>query len=307
MEISKKLIVAIVVAVLAIITFFASFRVVETGETGVLVRFGQVQDTTLTSGIHFVIPFVDSVKKVNNKQVDFTYGGQVWAESSEQTPVYYEGVTISYTISPNASVWLYSNVDRNIINDTSTLVPATLVSSAIKNASATLTTREVTKRASIEPLATMELQESLNEKYGDNTITVVKLSISNADFEDAYNAVIAERQSAQIKQEQQEIENKTAIAKAEADAEAARLTAQGTADAQKIQAEAEAEMAIIEANAKAEAIKVEADARAEANQKLQESLTDEVLTHDYIEKWNGELPKVSSDGSLMFDVSGMTE
>ncbi len=304
---SRKLIIAGIAGGLAAITLLASIRVVKTGETGVLVRFGQVQEETLTSGVHFVIPFVDSVKKVNNKQVEFTYSGQVWAESVDQTPVYYEGVSIAYQIAPSASVWLYSNVDKNIINDTATLISPTVVGSAIKNASSTLTTREVTKRASIEPLATAELQESLNEKYGDGVITVVKLSISNADFEDSYNAVIAERQSAQIRQEQQEIENKTAIAKAEADAEAARLTAQGQADAQKIQAEADAEMAIIEAEAKAEAIKLEADAQAEANQKLQESLTNEVLTHDYIEKWNGELPKVSSDSNLMFDVGNLTE
>ena len=304
---NKKLMIAGIAGAFAVITFCSSIRVVKTGETGVLVRFGQVQDETLTSGVHFVIPFVDSVKKISNKQIEYTYEGQCWAESIDQTPVYYEGVSIAYQIAPSASVWLYSNVDRNIINDTSSLISPTIVSSAIKNASATLTTKEVTKRASIEPLATMELQESLNEKYGDGVITVVKLSISNADFEDSYNAVIAERQSAQIRQEQQEIENKTAIAKAEADAEAARLTAQGQADAQKIQAEAEAEMAIIEAEAKAEAIKVEADAQAEANQKLQESLTDAVLKHDYIEKWNGELPRVSSDGDMMFDVSGLTE
>lgn len=303
----RKWIIAGVGAFVAVVTLCCSIKVVKTGETGVLVRFGQVQDETLTSGVHFVIPYIDSVKKVSNKQIEFTYEGQCWAESIDQTPVYYEGVTITYQIAPSASVWLYSNVDKNIINDTSSLISATLVSSAIKNASATLTTREVTKRASIEPLATAEIQKSLNEKYGEGTITVVKLSVENADFEDSYNAVIAERQSAQIKQEQQEIENKTAIAKAEADAEAAKLTAQGQADAKKIQAEADAEMAIIEAEAKAKAIKVEADAQAEANKKLQESLTDEVLTHDYIEKWNGELPRVSSDGDMMFDVSGLTE
>lgn len=303
----RKYIIASIVAFVAVVTLFSSIKVVKTGETGVLVRFGQVQDETLTSGVHFVIPFVDSVKKISNKQVEYTYEGQCWAESVDQTPVYYEGVSIAYQIAPSASVWLYSNVDKNIINDTSSLISPTLMGSAIKNASATLTTREVTKRASIEPLATAELQKSLNEKYGEGVITVVKLSIANADFEDSYNAVIAERQSAQIKQEQQEIENQTAIAKAEADAEAARLTAQGQADAQKIQAEADAEMAIIEAEAKAEAIKVEADAQAEANQKLQESLTKQVITNNYIEKWNGELPAVSGSDDLMIDVSKFVE
>lgn len=288
-----------------LITALTSIKIVKTGETGVRVRFGQVQSETLTSGVHIVLPFVDTLKKVNTKQVEFTYDGQCWAESIEQTPVYYEGISIAYQISPSASAWLYSNVDKNIINDTSSLISSTIVGSALKNASATLTTREVTKRAAIEPLATAELQKSLNEKYGDGVITVVKLSISNADFEESYNALIAERQSAQIKQEQQDIENKTAIEKAKADAEAARLAAQGTADAQKIQAEAEAEMAKIKAEANAEAIKIEADAEAESNRKLQESLTNEVITNNYIEKWNGELPKVSGDDDVMLNVDSL--
>lgn len=280
---------------------------VKTGETGVLVRFGQVQDETLTPGVHFIIPFVDSVKKISNRQTEYTYSGQCRAESIEQTPVYYEGVSVVYRIAPGASVWLYSNVGRNVIRDTSALISPTLMSSAIKNASVTLTTREVTKRSSIEPPATAELQKSLNEKYGEDVITVIKISIAEADFEDAYNAVITERQTAQIKQEQQEIENRTAIAKAEADAEAARLTAQGQADAQKIQAEADAEIAVIEAEAQAEAVKVEAEAQAETNRKLQESLTERIITNNCIEKWNGELPVVSGSENLMIDVSKFTE
>ncbi len=304
----KKIIILAVIGLFLVIAIFNSFTIVATGETGVLVRFGQVQEEALASGFHFKIPFVDNVRKVNNKQIELTYEGQVWAESSEQTPVYYENVVVSYQVAPSASVWLYSNVDKNMIYDAKALITPTLVSSAIKNASITLPTRQVTNRGSIEPLATKELQASLNEKYGAGSVTIVKLSISNADFEAEYNAVIAERQSAQIKQEQQEIENKTAIAKAEADAEAARLKAQGDADAQKIKAEAEAEMTKIKAQADAEAIKIEAEAEAEANKKILESLEDKIIINNYIEKWNGELPKVTgNEGGTIIDVDSLMD
>ena len=80
--------------------------------------------------------------------------------------------------------------------------------------------------------------------------------------------------------EKQQIENKQAIEKAEADATVKKTEAQAEADAKIITAESE----------------------AKANQLLEESLTDSVLKQMYIEKWNGELPKVSSDSSVMIDI-----
>lgn len=51
----------------------------------------------------------------------------------------------------------------------------------------------------------------------------------------------------------------------------------------------------------------EAEAKAEANRILSESLTDEVLRQYYLDKWNGQLPKVmtGSDGDIMLDVGGV--
>lgn len=303
----KRVVIAGVIGVTALITVFGSFTVIPSGSTGVVTRMGQVQEEALTEGVHLKIPFIDSVKKVDNKQQDISYDGQVWCESSEQTPVFYENISLSYQISPNASVWLYRNVSKNVINDGKALITPSVLSSAVKNASVQLVTRDVTKRASIEPLAQKELQASLDEKYGEGAVTVVKLSIGNADFEAEYNKVIAERQSAQILYEKQQIENKTAIEKAEADAEKAKIDADAEAAVAKTKAEGEAEAIKAKAEGEAEAIKTKADAQTEANKKLQESLTKDIITKDFIEKWNGELPKVQGDGDYMLDISDLTK
>ena len=55
----------------------------------------------------------------------------------------------------------------------------------------------------------------MDEKYGEGTVSVLKVVINQMDFEDSYNQAIAEKSVAQQNQEKQEIENKTAIAKAE--------------------------------------------------------------------------------------------
>ncbi len=59
----------------------------------------------------------------------------------------------------------------------------------------------------------------------------------------------------------------------------------------------------IKADGEAEAAKIKADGEAAANEKIEKSLTDNILRDKYLEKWNGELPKVVSDGDgLMFDI-----
>lgn len=49
---------------------------------------------------------------------------------------------------------------------------------------------------------------------------------------------------------------------------------------------------------------VEAEATKKANELLQESLTDELIMKQFIEKWNGELPKATGSNSI-FDITGL--
>lgn len=51
---------------------------------------------------------------------------------------------------------------------------------------------------------------------------------------------------------------------------------------------------------------IEAQKTKEANELLNKTLTDEILLQQFIEKWNGQLPKVTSDNNL-FDVSSLLQ
>lgn len=72
--------------------------------------------------------------------------------------------------------------------------------------------------------------------------------------------------------------------------------AQATADAQK---------QIADAKGRAESLIIQSKAEAEANKLRQASLTKELLMQQWIEKWNGELPTVSSDGQMMLNFSNL--
>ncbi len=163
------------------------------------------------------------------------------------------------------------------------LVNATSVNSAVKEASRQLDSKEATNRGKIEPLVQTSLQDSLDKKYGQQVVTIDRVVIGDANFEDSYNEAIASRQKAQIEAEQQAIENQKAIDKAEADAKVKTT-----------QAQAEADAAVIEAQG-----------QADANKLLNDSITDKTLKQQYLEKWNGELPKVTSGSDVIVGMDGL--
>ena len=261
----------ILVLIVFIVCMVNAVEVIPSGYTGVVSTFGQIQEKPMPNGFNWKIPFVQEVKQVNNKQQDIYIDGQIWSEAQDQTVVYMQGVTVTYQISPEKSAWIYANVTDYTRN----LVSNTLVSSAMKMATKTLATENVTNRSIIEPVAKESLQNALDEKYGADTVHVIKVVISDMDFEQKYNDAIEARQLAKMEQERQAIENATNLAKAQAQAEAARVEAQGKADAEAILAQG----------------------KADANKILSESITSLTQMQDVIENWDGQLPStLVSDG-----------
>lgn len=272
----KKLVAVVAAVILVLALLGASVTIVPTGFTGVRMTYGQISDKVVPQGVNFKIPFVQSIKLVNNKIRDVVISGQVWGETSERTPVYASDIYVTYQVSSGKSAWLFANV-----NNTDDLISSSLVSSAIKSAMVELRANEVTIRSKIEPLAKEKLIESISEKYGEGTLEILKVVINNMDFEESYNEAIAQKSIAQQTQERQRIENETAIAKAEADKQVEITKAEATAEAKKIEAQAE----------------------AEANRILAASLSDEVLKHQFYNTWDGQLPQVMGEGTVITSIA----
>lgn len=268
-----KLTAIIIAAVVVLATVGSSIAIVPTGYTGVKTTFGQVNPNPVAPGFTFKIPFIQSMEKVNNKQQDLTVDGQIWSETSERATIFYENVIVTYQISSEKSAWLVANVS----NYQTDIINSAVVSSAIKTASKELNNIDATNRGKIEPLTQTKLQAILDSKYGENTIFINKVIISNTDFEDSYNDAIAAKQNAQLEYERAAIVNQQAIEKAEADAKVKEKAAEGEANA----------------------LKIRANAEAEANKKISDSLTDKVLANKFYDSWDGKLPTVMGDSSAI--------
>ena len=272
---SKRIMPACIIIGVAVFVVGCCFTIVPTGYTGVRTTFGQVSKNIVPQGFNLKVPFVQTIELVNNKQQDTKIVAQVWGESSEKIPVYATEITVTFQVESGRSAWIFSNV-----TDTKDLITQSLVSSAIKSAMVELPASEVTVRSKIEPLVKEELADSIDEKYGSDTISVLKVVIDQMDLEESFNNAISDKSIAMQRQAQQEIENNTAIAKAEADKK----------------------VAIANAEAEAEATRIAAEAEAAANKLIAESLTDEILKSKFYEKWDGKLPSVMGDNAVISNI-----
>lgn len=247
-KMTKKKAVALFIVAILLITASSSFTIIKTGYTGVRTTFGQIDSTVLQNGLNFKIPFIQSIKTVNNKQQDKEFKGEIWGEASDKTVVFATDVIATYQINPEKSAYIYANVNNYKDN----LISQTLVNSAVKTAMNQLNADDVTKRGKIEPLAKVALQNAIKEKYGSDAVIILKVTIDNMDFEESYNKAIADKQIARQNAEKQAIENQKAVDLAKAEQEKASVEA----ETKKITAQANAEAMIISAEAEAEAYRI---------------------------------------------------
>lgn len=106
------------------------------------------------------------------------------------------------------------------------------------------------------------IQEALTKRVEQYGIKILSVSLKNFDFSAEYNA---------------SIENKTI-------AEQKALTAQQELEISKAEAEKK---------------KVEAQGEAEANRLKEQTITKEILTQQFIEKWDGKLPATYAGDDIM--------
>ena len=263
------IIAAIVLAVL-IITFGA-VTIVPAGNSGVVVTLGKVDDRALESGLHFKVPFVQSVVMMNNKiqkcEVDSN-------SVSKDLQTVSSAVAVNFHITSDSAAEIYKTI--GVQYQDTVLQPA--IQEAVKSISAQYTAEElITKRTAVGE----EIASALTEKVSDYGIIIDKFNIVNFEFSEEFNVAIEQKQVA----------------------EQNYLKAQTEKEQQIMEAEADAKKQIIAAEAEAEATLKRAEAEAEANEKLNESLSGNVLTYQQIQKWNGEYPSVvSSDSSILIDV-----
>ena len=146
-----------------------------------------------------------------------------------------------------------------------------------------------------------ELDTYLRQKFDQYGIIIDTVNFTDISVDAETAAAIQKKVTAQQELELANIEAQTAKVQAEKDRQVALIQAKKEQETAEIQAETE----IIEANAAAEVVRIAAEAEASANRQIADSLTTELIEKIKYERWNGQMPKVTSSGGSIIEIGAL--
>ena len=267
----KFVIIAIIIFLL-IVVLFNSFSIVNEGYIGVKYRFGAITRADMTAGLNMHIPFIEEIVQVDTSEQ--VYAVTTDAYTSDTQSVQSLQLKLNYCYD-SAKL---SNIIRNIgIANVETKLLVPNVQKVAKDSIGKVKAEQlVQSRADV----TAEIQNSLTEILSEYGIVVTAFAIENLNFDTAFEESIQAKVIAE--QDALKMEYKTkAIAE-------------------------EGKQTVIAAQAEADSKKIAAEAEAEAIRLIQEELANSPNYTEYlkVERWNGVLPQVVSDGVNPFVALG---
>ena len=252
--------VLIIGAILAVILFFRPWVQVGAGERGIVLNFGAVQYKVLDEGLHFRVPLMQEIIRVDVKvQKAETAAAAASADLQDVSST----VAINYHIIPDKANIVYQSIGihfkERIID------PAVL--EVVKAVTAKYTAEElITKR----PAVSDAMKLSLTERLLEHNIAVDAFSIVGFSFSKIFMEAIESKQTAE-----------QLALKAKRDLDRIKIEAEQKVTAARAEAES---LRLHRANISLDLIELR---KIEANLKA-------------IDKWNGILPQVTGGGAVPF-------
>lgn len=258
----------IIVAVITLIVSFSGFTVVNTGEAGMKVTFGEVvSKSPLTEGIYFYNPITTSMVKYDVKNRVFPLKTYLYTKDNQPAEF---AVSVTYHLLKDKVIDLHKTTgkeyeDKLIVKN---------VNGYLKDIVGQIPTDDIIVSRNI---ISEKLKADVTELLSPYGIEIVFVNIDNVDYSDAYEKAI-EAKAVALQNSQKEKNETTRIAEA---------TKQKV-----LQAEADAKSVELAAKAEAGAISIKAEAEAKGIQMKNEALNSspELVKYMIATKWDGKMP-----------------
>lgn len=253
----------VIVALLA-----APFTIVPGGSRGVVTTMGKIEPDVLGEGFHFVIPFIQGVNKISVRVDKEEIETDAASKDLQQVKV---GATINWSLEPEAVAAAYQKYGS--LEDITSRFVNPMGKSVIKIQTAQKNAEELLQqRAILQDSIEAALRKELSKEH----IILSNVSITNIDFSADFNKAIESKQVAQ----QQAQQAAYLAERAKNEAQALREKAKGEADAE------------IE----------RARGSSEAQNLMLKTLTPLILQRQWIDKWDGKLPTVTTGNAPMIQI-----
>lgn len=220
-----KIVLWIVGFVVLLISFFFlnPFVLVNTGNRGVVMNFGAVQEEILGEGIHWRTPIVQKIKEIDVQTQKLEVKTLAYSKDIQTVE---SQIILNYSVKPEIVNKLYQEVGKDY--EMRLIDPA--IQEGVKSATAKFTAQQlIEERGKVKDEIKAELFERLNTYF-----IISDFSITDFSFSDEYEKAVEAKQVAQ--QSALKAENDLARIKTEAEQRVAQAMAE--AEAIKIQAQA---------------------------------------------------------------------
>lgn len=280
MKLSKISPIKAIAAVVVLSTAAGSFYTVPEGHRGIVSRFGEAIKQE-TPGLHFKLPFVESVKEIEirTKRMEEPLA----AATSEQLAIK-TSVSANWTVNPATTLELFRQYGDLAQFEQRILAPR--LRNAAKMGIARHTAEGLIQN---RQAAVADVEAQLARELEGIPVTVDSIQIENielpAKFRESIDRKLNEknlRDAEAFRLERQDLEAQQAVNTANADRDAAKARADGEAYA--IEQKSIAEAAAIKRKGEAEAAAITAKAKA-----LKES-GGLVIELEKVQRWAGQVP-----------------
>lgn len=219
---SRYIIGRAILIVLLVTILFTPFTIVNAGERGVLMHFGKVQDKILGEGIHVIIPFVNTVKKLSVRVQKQESSAEA---SSRDLQDVFTDVALNWHILPEEVNLIFQRIGDEQEAIARIINPA--VEEVLKAVMAKYTAEEIiTKRGEVKAA----VDDALTARLANYHIGVDDISLVHVHFSQRFSDAVEAKQVAE-----QEVKRSEFLAlKASKEAMAKVNLARGEAEAQRL-------------------------------------------------------------------------
>ena len=265
---AKGVVIGILVLIIIGVVIGSAVSIVDAGYRGVLLHWNAVDVTQppLEEGLHFIVPFQDSVIPLEVRTLKYT---KSTTSASQDLQTVSTEITVNYHPTPNSVNYLYKEVGLDYENR----VIQPTVEEVVKQVTANYNAEElITKRPQVKADIEVEIAERLN----DFNITTEIVSITDFQF----SPLFAQAIEAKVEAEQKALKAENDLRRIQVEAEQFEARAQGTAKGN-----------IAEAEGEAEAIRI-----------INEALANNPYYIEWLktQAWDGKLPLVVGEGGTPF-------
>ena len=270
----RVIIPAVIGLIIVIVLVTASVKTVDAGYRGVLLQFGAVEPTTsLSEGLHFVVPFRDQVIPIEVRTQKVVVSSTSASKDLQEVST---EVALNYHIRPEAAQLLYRQLGYDYANRV--ILPA--IQESVKQVTARFNAEElITNRETVKN----QIEQQIQARLANYNLVLETLSITEFRFSTQFTKAI----EAKVEAQQRALQAQNELRRIQIEANQTEAKAIGEQRAAIAQATGLKQANVLKAEGESEAISI-------IDQQLRTSPT--YLEWLKAQRWDGQLPLVLGGG-----------